>query len=139
MDNFMRFGPPASSLPCSMAYGNRFFEPLAIVADSHGQRQELFQRFGGGLKTDGNLPRGDGNARRQTVKLLSRNGGRRFHQNPRLFEAGLAQPFQVFGQPALPPPFIVLLFTGGQTPQVLQKLFAPREAASTDLARHAGG
>src|ERR1019366_4971645 len=106
MDNFMRLSPPVHSLPRSLAYSNRLLKPLPVVADRHRQGQELLQRFGGGLKTDGNLPRGDSNASRQTVEFLAQNGSWGFHQDPRLPQASLAQPFQVLGQPALAPPFI---------------------------------
>jgi hypothetical protein len=112
-------------------------ESLPVVADRHSQGQEFLQRFGGGLKTDGNLPRSNGNANRQPLELLAQQGRRRFHQDLRLPQAGLAQPFQILGKTVLAPPFVMRLFPCGQTPQVPQDGVTPGKTASADLPRNA--
>src|SRR5689334_17155747 len=56
------------------------FKPLEVVADRHGEGQELFERLPGFGKPDGDLAGGEPDAGRQVFELLFQYGGRRFDQ-----------------------------------------------------------
>jgi hypothetical protein len=90
------------------------FEPLEVVADGHGKRQELFQRLLRLVKFDGDSAAFNVNAGRKVVKLLIHNLNGGFDQQPGLFHAILPAAFENLRHLAAPMGFVKSVIAFGE-------------------------
>jgi hypothetical protein len=81
-------------------------EPLEVVADGHGEGQELFQRLLRLVEFDGDPAAFNVNTGRKVVKLLIHNLDGGFDQQPGLFQVVLPAGFENRRQLAAPLGFV---------------------------------
>jgi hypothetical protein len=116
---------------------HRLFKSSPLIADGHGECEQLLESLLRRRETDGDLAGGQRDVGRKVGQRLVHDGGRRLDGKAGL--PGRVQVREGASQTSSPLPFVVGSFAGGEALQVGEELVAMGEAARTGLERDAGG
>ena len=111
---------------------------LEVVADSHGQGQQLFERLLWLVKGDGDTARLETHPRGEAIELLGHNLNRGLDQKLGPCEAILFELRQNLADVPAAAPFIVAVVALGEAAQMGDEGIAIGEAVGTDTLGNAG-
>ena len=110
-----------------------------VIAQGHSERQQLFERFLGSRKLDGNAPGFEADARGQGSEALIHDGCGRSDQHLRLGKSLLTQGSDRIGEPLPASPLKRYRLLPGQFFQMSDELLAIRQAIGAHTFGDTGG
>jgi hypothetical protein len=113
-------------------------EPIKVVANGHGESEQLFERLLWLLKSDGDEAWLKGHTRGEVIELRRHNLNRGLNQKLRPFEPFLLQPGHDFGDFTAAAPFIVAVVALSDASQMRDEGIPIGEAVGTDTLGNAG-
>lgn len=108
-------------------------EALEIIANGHGQGEELFQGLARGLEADGDLAGRKIDSAGQVVELEAGDGGRRLDVDLRLPEPILAPQLEAFGEAEAALVFVVGGLAAGELAEAVDEPLAVGDGVGADL------